>query len=267
MDKFVVIVFPTEAKAYEGTRVMKDLQADGSLTVYGMAVVTKATDGKLSVDDKEAGGPGGTVAGALAGGLVGLIGGPVGAAAGVAGGAMIGTLFDIFGLGVGEDFLFKVTAQLTPGKSAVVAEVDEEWITPLDSKMEGLGGTVLRQARADFEEEQIKRGISETKADLAALEAEYRQAREQDKVRLKVRIEASRTELQARAARAREKREELRRDADAKIAALREQHAKARADVKARLELRIADFGEEYARRADELERVMRQVEPEVPVF
>ena len=69
MSTFVVALFPTEAKAYDGTRAMKDLQAEGSFMLYGMAVVTKAADGKLAVKETVEKGPLGTAVGLLTGGV------------------------------------------------------------------------------------------------------------------------------------------------------------------------------------------------------
>ena len=255
MSKFVVAIFPTEAKAYEGTRVMKDLQAEGSVVVYGMTVVTKAADGKLAVKEAADKGPLGTGVGALTGGLIGLIGGPAGAAAGLAGGALIGSWSDLFNLGVGRDFLDKVSRELTLGKTAVVAEVEEDWVTPLDTRMEAVGGTVLRQGRADFEHEQIQQEVNADKAELAELQTEYRQAREEDKAKLKARIDETRAKLQSAAERVKAKRERLQRETDAKIKALQEQRAKAKADDKAKFEQRIAKLRADYDRGNDKLIR------------
>ena len=38
---------------------------------------------------------------------------------------------------------------LPPGKSAVIAEVDESWTEPIDSLAKRLGGTVYRRAKDD----------------------------------------------------------------------------------------------------------------------
>ena len=94
MSKFVVVTFPNEAKAYEGTRALKELHAEASLTLYGMAVVTKGADGKLTVKEAADPGPLGMGVGALVGGLTGLLGGPAGAAMGIGVGALIGRAAD-----------------------------------------------------------------------------------------------------------------------------------------------------------------------------
>ncbi len=255
MSKFVVVVFPTEAKAYEGTRVMQNLQAEGSLTIYGLAVVAKDPDGKLAVKEPADKGPLGAGVGALVGGLVGLIGGPAGAAAGAAGGGLIGSWSDLFNLGLGRDFLDKVSRELTPGKSAVVAEVEEDWVTPLDTRVEAIGGIVLRQWRADFEDDQIHQEVNASKAELAELQAEYRQAREERKANLKARIDEAQAKLKSAAEQAKAKRERLQRETDAKIKPLPDQRARTRAEAKDKNERRMAEFRADYDRRAEKLEQ------------
>ena len=80
--------------------------------------------------------------GLAAGSLAGLLGGPVGLAVGAATGTVAGSLFDLAVLGVGDDFL-RGLENLTPGRVAVVGDIDEEWVTPLDTRMEALGGIVF----------------------------------------------------------------------------------------------------------------------------
>jgi uncharacterized membrane protein len=154
MSKFVVVIFPDEAKAQEGMCALRELHAEGSLTSYSEAVLTKNADGKVSMTQEEGPGPRGTALGALLGGLVGLLGGPAVALLDAAGGALMGGWRDVLNLGIGTDFVDEVSRELRPGRSAVVAEVDEDRVTPLDTRMEALGGVVFRQWRADFEDEQ-----------------------------------------------------------------------------------------------------------------
>jgi uncharacterized membrane protein len=75
----------------------------------------------------------------------------VGAVVGYGTGATVGVLSDIYNAGVsagvGVDFVDTVSEKLTPGKTAVIAEVAEEWVTPLDTRMETIGGDVIRESR------------------------------------------------------------------------------------------------------------------------
>ena len=183
MSKFVVIVFSNEAQAYQGTRALKDLHAEGSLTLYGIATIAKDATGKLSLKDAADAGPLGTAVGALAGGLLGVLGGPVGALAGMASGTLIGSMVDIVNYGVGADFVSKVSDEMGPGTTAIIAEIAEGWTTPLDARMDALGGTVLRTWCADFEDEQIAREAAALEADFEQLQREYAQASAETKAR------------------------------------------------------------------------------------
>ena len=66
MSKFVVAVFPGENQAYEGTRALNALHAEGHLTLYSMAVVAKDGKGNVSTKDAADAGPLGTAVGARA---------------------------------------------------------------------------------------------------------------------------------------------------------------------------------------------------------
>ncbi len=74
MIDFIVVAFPGEALAREGARLLKTLDTDGSLTVYGSAILLKLAGGQLAVKDAEEG-PLGFAFGALLGGILGLFGG------------------------------------------------------------------------------------------------------------------------------------------------------------------------------------------------
>lgn len=51
MSKYGVVVFPDESNAYEGERAFDELHKEGSLSLYGLAVVAKDADGKATVKD------------------------------------------------------------------------------------------------------------------------------------------------------------------------------------------------------------------------
>lgn len=160
MSKFVLVVFPDAPKAYEGIQVLRDLHSEGSLTLYSTAVIERTRNGDLSIKERQTDGPVGTALGALIGGLVGLFASPVGAAIGAGSGASLGALRDLFVLGVSKDFLESVGRTLVPGKIAVLAEISEEWVTPLDVRIAAIGGTVIREVRNDFIDEELHRRVS-----------------------------------------------------------------------------------------------------------
>lgn len=255
MSRFVVVVFTNEAQAYEGTRALRDLHAEGSLTVYGMAVVSKDAEGKLAVRDAAEPGPLGTVVGALAGGLIGLLAGPTGLVAGSVGGTLIGSVVDILNLGVGADFVARVSQELAAGKCAVIAEVSEIWTTPLDTRMEAVGGTVFRTWRADFEDEQIAKEISARKADWEQMREEYAASGAEVKTKLKAKLDEARASLEASQRRLDAKLASLDKELKAKVTAMEQQVASARANARENIKQRIAALQSDYQTRSDKLKQ------------
>ncbi|MGQ7793817.1 DUF1269 domain-containing protein [Faunimonas sp. B44] len=255
MSKFVVIVFPGEAQAYEGTRVLTELHAEGSVTLYGMAVIAKDAAGHSSIKAEADAGPLGTAVGALVGGLLGVIGGPVGVLAGAAGGTLMGSVVDIVNYGVGEDFVVQVSEELGAGKTAIVAELVENWTTPLDARMEALGGTVLRTWRADFEDEQVAKEVTALRADLEQLRAEYAEAREEARAAIKAKLDQAESDLEAAEERLEARLEALKAEVNAKVAALEKQLVEAHADAKEKIRRNIAAIRADYEARSAKLKQ------------
>jgi len=243
ISSFVAVVFPDERKAYEGLRALKKLHEECSITMYSNAVVQRSAEGWLSVKEKQTEGPAGTGVGALVGGLIGLLaGGPVGVAAGVASGTALGAFRDLFNLGVSDEFLDTISKELTAGKTAVVAEISEEWVTPLDSRMGTLGGIVVRELRDDFINEELQRRIDRRKAELAQRRAELAAARAErlDTMKEAVNKAEQRLRMAADSVNARAKR--YHEETEAKIHALQDQAKKAGAQAKSRIDDRIAQI-------------------------
>ena len=255
MSKFVVIVFPNEARAYDGTRALNELHVDGSLTLYGTAVVAKDAKGNFAVKEAADISPLGTAVGVLVGGLVGLIGGPVGVVAGATGGTLLGSLVDVINYGVGEDFVTKVSKELGPGKTAVIAEIDENWTTPLDTRMESLGGIVLRTWRADFEDEQIAKEVAAQEADFEQLKAEYAQAGAETKAKLRAKLDEAKADLKQADARLQARIDALNKEGDARQASLEKQVVQAQAEAKEKIRKRIAIMRADYEARSAKLKQ------------
>jgi len=261
MDRMIVTVFNDERGAYEGAKALRALHAEGSITEYAEAVITKDLNGKVSIKQESDPGLAGTAVGLATGSLIGLLGGPVGLAAGAATGMLSGSLYDVAQAGVGEDFLSEVSRRLTPGTTAVVAEIDEDWVTPLDTRMEALGGVVFRRARGEFIDAQIEKELAADKAEVAALKAERDQAVGEARAKLQAKIDARKGQLKARHDKLNEKIAEIKRDGDAKLKTLQDQAAKASGAAKAQLEKRINEARADHKARVDKLSQAWRLIE------
>jgi uncharacterized membrane protein len=258
MSKMMVAVFDNEKNAYAGSRALADLHRDGSITVYASAVVARDASGKVDVKDGTDEGPVATALGMVTGALVGLLGGPPGAVVGAAVGGVLGSVGDLVNVGVGATFVDDVAAQLEPGKVAIVAEIAEGWTTPLDTRIEELGGTLIRRYRLDVEDEQITREIEAIRTDLHALEDELQKAGVEQKAKLEARIQETREKLSAARARAEAKLEAIQQEADAKIRAVKQQIAKADADRKEKLQKRVDEIQREHAVRSAKLKEAWK---------
>jgi uncharacterized membrane protein len=228
MNRMLVVVFDNESKAYEAKKAMWQLDAEGSVTLYACVVVGRNPDGTATVKQEDAG-PLGTLVGTSLGSLIGLIGGPTGLLIGAAAGLATGVTADLENARIGEDFIDDVTKALEPGKVAVVAEVEEDWTTPVDSRMEKLGGKVFRRALSDVRDTANDEDTAAIKADIAQTKAEHAQAHADRKAKLQERMNQLDSRLQERLQRAKERRQAAERAAQARVNFLRTKAATAKA--------------------------------------
>lgn len=231
MDRMLVAVFDNESKAYQGKEALMGLDAEGSVAVLAHAVVVKQPNGTVTVKEGDDAGLLSTLVGTSVGSLIGVLGGPVGMAIGATAGFTAGAVKAADDVRIGEDFIDDVTKKLLPGRVALIAQIDEEWITPVDTRMEELGGTVYRRALADVRDAVDEKEIAAMKADLAQMKAEQAEARADLKAKLQGKITQLDSKIQARMQKAKDRRAAAERKDRDKVAALKAKAAAARAKV------------------------------------
>ena len=254
MERILVAAFPSDARAYQGLRALEDMDRQGTITVYATAVI--AGDGESgAVTVKQAADPGplGTPVALLTGSLLGPLAGSVGIAVAAGAGTLGRVLYDLARIGIDEDFLTEVGQALRPGTAAVVAEVWEERITPLDARISALGGTVFSRVRKEIVDGQIERDVAVLRAELASLAAELASEPEEHRAHVEERIDGARTRLRAAQQRAKAVLDALTKESDAKIAWLAARAAGARGQRKVRLEARIAEMRSGFRRRGEKV--------------
>jgi len=242
MERMLVIVFDNEKKAYDGSRALVELDSEGSISVYAEAIIEKNDDGTVVVKQIEEGFPISTVSGTSIGALIGLLGGPIGVAVGAVGGTFAGSIWDMSRAGVNAEFLDDVSARLTPGKWAIVAEISEEWVTPVDTRMEALGGTVFRIGQRDVVDEQNAREVAAIEAEVAQLKAEQDKSMAEDKAKLQTKIDDLDKKLDAKEEQAKQWSEQREKEAKAKVKALEKRVAEDKGKAKAAIEKRVAEI-------------------------
>jgi uncharacterized membrane protein len=253
MEKMLVAVFDNESRTYEGSRALNQLDDEGSIAIYAESVIKKDADGTVTVMQADGDFPIRTVGGTAIGSLIGLLGGPVGLGIGAAAGALAGNIGDLYVAGVNADFLDDVSAALTPGKCAVVADVSEEWVTPVDTRIEAVGGVVFRSLKSTVEDDQRARDVASLKEDIAQLKAEHAQARADRKAKLQAKIDGLNNKLQEMLDQAKQRSEQIKGEADAKVQALQKKAAKAQGDAKEAFNTRVTQIRTEYEERVRRL--------------
>ena len=229
MDRMLVVVFDSENKAYEGKKALQQLADEGSVGLYAYAVLAKQPDGTATIKQGDNAGPLATLVGTSFGSLIGMLGGPAGMMVGAAAGMGAGAGMDFANLGIGEDFLDDVTKELKPNKFALVAEVEEDWVAPVDSRMEAIGGTVFRRSLAEVQNQIHEENVAAMKADLAQMKAEHAETRADQKAKLQEKINQLDARIQTQMQKIKDRTEAAQAQAKAKAEVLKAKAAVARA--------------------------------------
>ena len=159
MDNYIAVVFNSDQEAFSGLHALWNLDSRGDVTVHGAAVIHRDDLGYIQVATKQTDPGLRTAVGVGIGALLGALAGPIGAAAGAsiaagtaagigaAVGGVAGLTADTIKSGEHEQAAYESGFVLNRGQSAVVAEVSEDWTTPIDTEMTRLGGIVFRRPK------------------------------------------------------------------------------------------------------------------------
>ena len=203
MNKTLVAIFDSEDAAFNGLTALKELHRNGDITLYDTAVISKSMIGDTRILKAPEDAPTGTFLGMFVGALVGVLGGPIGLAVGAATGTLVGVTADLIRDSVDYGFVDQVREAMTPGSVAVVADVEETWVTPVDLTISERGGIVLRRLRHEVVEDQLAREHAEFEEELKELKKDLATAKDEAKANIQARIvsvEKSINETRAQAA-------------------------------------------------------------------
>jgi hypothetical protein len=235
----VVAVFDDADHAHLGIAALSDLHAEGSLSVYSAALITVDERGRIGSESVVHEAPESCLRAATTS-LLGLLGAPVDSAA------------SLSSVGVGADFLDEACTFLLPGKVAVVAEIDEDWALPLETRLAPLGPVILRRPRIELVDADIAHDVAVFKYDLAMLRRDYGRGSGVT-ASIEANLRAVYANLEAAHARARARREALDRERETKIECLHRQAAGLAGEMRARVERRMREVRADYTDRADKL--------------
>jgi uncharacterized membrane protein len=253
MESMLAVIFEDESKAYDGSKALNELDSEGNISVHAKALITKNSDGTVSI---KSGGdfPILAVGGAGMGALIGLLGGPIGVGIGAGAGAVMGALGDVYRYGIDEEFVREVSAKLTPGEWAIVSDISEERVTPVDDRIEALGGTVFRTDWQNIEDKRFAREVSALRENIAQLKAEQAKTLSNQRTKLQAKIDKLEAKLRRKLEEAKQTSKQLQKENETKVQALKRKAAKAKGEIKATLEARIASIQKETRKSAANFE-------------
>ncbi len=261
MNRILVAIFNAELAACEGQLALKALHERGEITVYATAIVASDASGTLSVREAPDGGPAGQALSVLTLSLTGLTAEPRRIPAEPAARSLAVYVVALARAGIDADFVEEVTETLTPGKVAVLAEVQETWVTPVNLRLGNLGALLFRRRRAEVAEDCLARESALLVAELASLEEELRHASAVNRAMVQNEIEDIRQRLEYVQVMAEARALQARSEMAGKIETLHEQSQQAANRQAVRTEEHIAEVKADYASRGARLEQALRLVE------
>jgi hypothetical protein len=178
MDRFLVVTFDSVLSARSALRSLAALDREGAIASY-VAMVVSNRDG-IFERDAEPEAPNHSRIGAALNRFLSA----------VEGNRRDPEALEAEWVDVDVDFIGEVYSMLTIGRAAIVANIDEDRVTPLDTKMEALQGHVFRRARTVSTDAQLRERLSSLDAELARLDIEHANATAERRAKLEAAVRA-----------------------------------------------------------------------------
>ncbi len=256
----VVVVFGSEADALKGLSGLKELHAEGTITLYSSAIAVKDNLDILSMKNMEGQGAGKTFAGMALGSLIGLFGGPAGFAVGAFAGSMTGLLLDMNNAGVNAEFIDDVSDAMKPNSATLLAEIDEEKIVPLDTEMEACHGLVFRRLLKESENDQLAREISLNIEEMKHLKLELNDTDSNSKKKVDASLAMTKKKLKILEKRSYTKLTDAKTEYEGKVSTLKDQLKDATDHKKEKIIKKQERVKEEYETRFAKLKEAAQTV-------
>ncbi len=243
MKKLIVAVFENQTDAFEAAGALNELHFEGDITIYGSAIIEKDEAGKLStLQQKDSGASDGWAAGFMGGGLLGALAGPAGLAIGASLGGLAGLTVDLERVGIDVEFAEEVAHALSPGKTAVIMDIEEGWVTPVDTRVEQHNGIVFRRNRTEKVDDQLLRESRLLNAEYKELSADMSESDEQTKVEMREHIEDLDKKIEVTRTLVNQRLKEVRLEASEKSEALQSQFKDASSSRKKKIHQRMDEL-------------------------
>jgi uncharacterized membrane protein len=252
-------VFPTEAAASEGLEALELFHRDRKIKLHGTLIIEQQADGSIATKRASEGPLRRTGIGTVVGAVVGVVvGGPVGVFFGAGIGAFLGGVDDAVRWRVREAVVDDVARRLAPGRFAVVADMNEEKMGAIDTRMADLGGEVIRAKRRTVVDTlvntQSRAHRTRVAEDEAARVSEDAESRE---LIFESEVQDLRADMRWTSEAARSQLEDTRQKLDHRIRSLDEEIAAASPPLRRELEKRMIEIKRDLSEREATLARAL----------
>jgi len=160
----LIFEFPSEKQAAQALDYLRSMKNEKVISILDAALISHDTNGKIHIKETaDPGGKQGALFGAVIGTLIGFLGGPVGAVIGAAAGAGVGGFAaQKIDMGIPNDRMKDIADALQPGKSAIVALIEQIWAKQAADEMQKFDANVIREnIREEISSHLVKLGGSE----------------------------------------------------------------------------------------------------------
>lgn len=262
MASLVVAAFKDASGAQAGAEILRVLHQEGTITLYGLAIVTRGAQGDGLVASEplpEGTSPAAPALAVAVAGLVLLLGGPMQAAARTLRTGLVTTVRDLEEASVDAAFLERIEREQSFGGSAVLAEVEHGQRTPLDGLLIACRGRVLWHRLSESAiEHRIFHEIMTLQEELMRLRSETQKAMPAWLKQGTLRAQAKELRVATRHALA--FATSLRRESAARVAVLRAQAEALEGDTRLAVQRRAAAVQTALDHRAARLEQAAGKV-------
>jgi uncharacterized membrane protein len=158
MSTLVAIGYPDAETAEKVRQELVEATKEHLVTLEDAVVVVHGEDGKIKLNQAVSTTGAGAAGGALWGGLIGLIflAPLLGMAVGAASGALGGKMADV---GVNDNFMKELGAQLQPGAAALIALGQSDAGDKLIERVQPYGGHVIQTSLSNEAEERLRTAL------------------------------------------------------------------------------------------------------------
>jgi uncharacterized membrane protein len=154
--ELMAAVYPTRDQAKTILDMLWNMHRDTTITLQDAAIATKDSDGKVKIEETdELTGKEGAFRGALVVGVVGLIYPPSLIGTMLVGGVIGGLIGKFRDTGIKNANLKEIADKLEPGKSAVIALGDGQWVAQIQGALQGYDGELIIHPISEQEAKEI----------------------------------------------------------------------------------------------------------------